>query len=268
MSSETNQRPPHPSLDYRDRDYTDKTYLPSTLKPTATEFTMPAQQFTASPSQYALYSSQTQAQQISPTNSMPTTPNTTSPTSPQSAYLPGVSRQLRPPKNPMFMPAALRANEHQPRRIAKPPTPPESAHNSPDGNERFLSRRATADSGKFGVGELSKEEWSSEGEGQVTALPTREHWKVCQLCFCFHETSFWDLRGERDEMGRAVFCTSLASELCNTWMGLRAEYGTRHPCKQSFCNIAWLQCLNSPSRFDLHLAALSKTQNHFSSVLC
>jgi hypothetical protein len=54
-------------------------------------------------------------------------------------------------------------------------------HNSFDDleNARTLSRRSTGDSGKFGLGAITEAEFSSEGLGKVTALPTREHWKVC-----------------------------------------------------------------------------------------
>jgi hypothetical protein len=154
-----------------------------TARAMATDFAMPVQQFTASPSQYTLYNSQSQP--ISPINSATATPNNTSPTSPRTAlpaHLPAHTRQLRPPKSPLYVPAVLRPTD-PPKRVTKPSplTPPQSMHNSFDDleNARTLSRRSTGDSGKFGLGAITEAEFSSEGLGKVTALPTREHWKVC-----------------------------------------------------------------------------------------
>jgi len=149
----------------------------------APEFAMPVQQSTASPSQYTLFNSQTQ--QISPVNSATVTPNNASPTSPRTtlpSHLPAHTRQLRPPKSPLYVPAVLRPTD-PPRRLTRqsPLTPPQSSHNSFDNleNARTLNRHSTGDSGKFGLGAITEAEWSTEGLGKVTALPTREHWKVC-----------------------------------------------------------------------------------------
>jgi hypothetical protein len=147
------------------------------------ELVMPVPQFTASPSQFTLFNSQTQ--QISPINSATATPNNASPTSPRAgppASIPAHTRQLRPPKSPLYVPAVLRPTD-PPRRVTRqsPLTPPQSSNNSFDNleNARTLSRRSTGDSGKFGLGAITEAEWSTEGLGKVTALPTREHWKVC-----------------------------------------------------------------------------------------
>jgi hypothetical protein len=158
----------------------------NTTRSMAAHFAMPVQQFTASPSQYTLYNSQTQ--QISPINSATATPNNASPTSPRAPppHLPAHTRQLRPPKSPLYVPAVLRPTD-PPKRVTKtsPLTPPQSMHNSFDDleNARTLSRRSTGDSGKFGLGAITESEWSTEGLGKVTALPTRNHWKVCQQTF-------------------------------------------------------------------------------------
>ena len=148
----------------------------------ATDFAMPVQQFTSSPSQYTLYNTQTQ--QISPINSATATPNNASPTSPRAGpppHLPAHTRQLRPPKSPLYVPAVLRPTD-PPKRVTKPSplTPPQSMNSSFDDleNARTLSRQSTGDSGKFGLGAITEAEWSTEGFGKVTALPTREHWKV------------------------------------------------------------------------------------------
>jgi len=150
----------------------------------ATDFAIPVQQFTASPSQYTLYHSRSNSQQVSPVSSATATPANVSPTSPRATlppHLPAHTRQLRPPKSPLYVPAVLRPTD-PPRRVAKPSslTPPQSMQNSFDelDSPRILSRRSTGDSGKFGLGVVSELEWSAEGLAQVTALPSRDHWKV------------------------------------------------------------------------------------------
>ncbi|KAI9874505.1 MAG: hypothetical protein M1830_009675 [Pleopsidium flavum] len=127
------------------------------------------------------------AQQISPVSSASATPLNVSPTSPritnQHPYLPLHTRQLRPPKSPLYVPAVLRPTERPVRQ--SPLTPPRSVHgslDSLDGTEagRALSRRSTGESmKKAGLGRLVEDERIGESElGTVTGLPTREHWKV------------------------------------------------------------------------------------------
>jgi len=156
-------------------------YQPQPARAMATDFAMPVQQFTASPSQsqYTLYNSQSQP--ISPINSASATPKNASPTSPRTTLPPHLAahtRQLRPPKSPLYVPAVLRPTD-PPKRISRPSplTPPQSMHGSFDEleNARTLNRRSTGDSGKFGLGAITEAEFSSEGLGKVTALPTREH---------------------------------------------------------------------------------------------
>lgn len=178
MFFETNPQILHPSPQILD----DKAqYLLNSNKPMATDFAMPVQQFTASPSQFTLYSSQ--AQQISPISSANATPRNGSPTSPRAGppHLPAQTRQLRPLKSPLYIPAVLRPTD-PPKRVVKPSplTPPQSMSSSFDDleNAQTLSRRSTGDSGKFGLGEITEAAWSTEGLGKVTAPPTREHWKV------------------------------------------------------------------------------------------
>jgi len=146
----------------------------------ATDFAMPVQPFTASPSQYSLYNSQ--SQQISPVNSATPTPNNASPTSPRTTappFLPAHTRQLRPPKSPLYVPAVLRPTDPPKRATrASPLTPPSSNHSSFDSVENGSpSRRSTGDSGKFSLGGISEIECSTEGLGRVTGLPTREQFK-------------------------------------------------------------------------------------------
>jgi len=166
---------PHPRPDDKTR------HLQESMTMMAAPFANPVQQFTASPSQYTLYSSQ--SQQISPVNSATATPNNVSPTSPRSSlppHLPAHTRQLRPPKSPLYVPAVLRPTD-PPRRKASPLTPPQSMHSSWEDldNARTLSRRSTGDSGKFGLGAITEAEYSTEGLGEVTGVhPSRDHWKV------------------------------------------------------------------------------------------
>jgi hypothetical protein len=173
----------------------------------ASEF--PVQQFTASPSQYTLYNSQ--SQQISPINSATATPNNTSPTSPQTTLPP---RQLRAPKVPLYVPAVLRPTE-PPRRVTRqsPLTPPHSSNNSFDDleNARKLNRHSTGDSGKFGLGAITEAEWSTEGLGKVTDLPTREHWKpdsessICDETTCTRYFTYFTRRHHCRRCGN-IFC--------------------------------------------------------------
>ncbi len=130
------------------------------------------------------------AQQISPVNSASGTPMNVSPTSPrnptQTPYLPLHTRQIRPPKSPLYVPAVLRPTERPERPVRQSPlTPPRSVHGSLDSLDgvdagRLLSRRSTGDSAiKGGLGRLVECDKAGErGIGSVTGLPTREHWKV------------------------------------------------------------------------------------------
>jgi len=181
----------------------------------ASEFAMPVQQFTASPSQYTLFNTQTQ--QISPINSATATPHDASPTSPRAgppAHIPAHTRQLRPPKSPLYVPAVLRPTD-PPRRVTRqsPLTPPQSSNNSFDDleNARTLSRHSTGDSGKFGLGAITEAEWSTEGLGKVTALPTREHWKpdsessICDEATCTRYFTYFTRRHHCRRCGN-IFC--------------------------------------------------------------
>lgn len=132
----------------------------------------------------------------SPVNSTTTTPaNYSPPTSPRLINavlnpLPLQSRQLRPPKGPLYVPAALRPTERPQRSSSSssssssPPTPPRSGHGSLDSlndgeSNRPITRRSTIESRGSGISKLAEDEWMrNEHLGEVTGLPTREHWKV------------------------------------------------------------------------------------------
>lgn len=108
--------------------------------------------------------------------------------------LPLQSRQLRPPKGPLYVPAALRPTK-LPLKTSSPPTPPQSDHGSVDGSDDTDSRDATfhpirrpstldgkgtgSGSGSSAISKLAEDEWMKhEHLGEVTGLPTRDHWKV------------------------------------------------------------------------------------------
>ncbi|KLJ13012.1 hypothetical protein EMPG_12024 [Blastomyces silverae] len=129
------------------------------------------------------------AQVPSPVNSATITPANNSPTSPrlQNAQLRQLhlqSRQLRPPKSPLYVPAVLRPTE----RATKPSplTPPRSIHGSLDSlddqqpeNAGPITRSSTFESVKSAVSKRAEDEWlKDENLGEVTGSPTREHWKA------------------------------------------------------------------------------------------
>lgn len=121
----------------------------------------------------------------STTNSSTTTPANNSPTSPRLTtaalhQLPLQSRQLRPLKGPLYVPAALRPTERPQK--SSPITPPRSVHGSLDSlNEDTepISRRSTMESKSSGISKVAEHEWmKTEHLGVVTGMPTRDHWKV------------------------------------------------------------------------------------------
>ncbi|KAJ5114271.1 Zinc finger FYVE-like protein [Penicillium alfredii] len=122
---------------------------------------------TPAPNQISVYG------QPSPTSSTTTTPTNNSPTSPRLTtaalhQLPLQSRQLRPPKGPLH-----------PRL-----PPPRSVHGSLDSlNEDTtepISRRSTMESkSSGGISKVAETEWMKNAHlGEVTGLPTRDHWKA------------------------------------------------------------------------------------------
>ncbi|KAL3424759.1 FYVE-type zinc finger-containing protein C9B6.03 [Phlyctema vagabunda] len=195
-------------------------YAHTTPTTMATEFAMPVQQFTSSPSSAQFTIPGAHSQQISPVDSATATPSNHSPTSPRTSfpsYLPqGMARQLRTPRSPLYVPAVLRPTD-APRRPVKssPLTPPHSKHNSFDDAENIkaLSRRSTGDSGKFGLGAITEAEWSTEGLGRVTGPPSRGHWKedqlseVCDDTACTRYFSYFTRRHHCRRCGN-IFCDS------------------------------------------------------------
>ncbi|KAJ5725029.1 uncharacterized protein N7483_006386 [Penicillium malachiteum] len=135
---------------------------------------------TTTPNQISVYG------HPSPTHSTTTTPSNNSPTSPRldTAHLhqlPLQSRQLRPLKGPLYVPAALRPTERPQK--SSPITPPRSVHGSLDSlsedTAEPISRRSTMESKSSGVSKVAEHEWmKTEHLGEVTGAPTRDHWKA------------------------------------------------------------------------------------------
>jgi hypothetical protein len=117
------------------------------------------------------------SQQPSPADSAPPTPHNISPTSPRmdtylKYQLPNHVRQLRPPKSPLYVPAALRPTERPVRQ--SPMTPPKSERGSLDSlEEAGFEDRAGAD----GASPLDLV-FPEEELGEATGPPHKAHWKV------------------------------------------------------------------------------------------
>jgi len=133
----------------------------------------------------------TSPQQPSPTDSAIPTPQNVSPTSPRmdtclKYQLPNQVRQLRPPKSPLYVPAALRPTERPGRQA--PITPPKSLRGSLDSLEE------AGFEGRMGGGGASMFDFAfSEQElGEVTGPPNKDHWKVGSRTIEFLDASSSD----------------------------------------------------------------------------
>ncbi|KAI4201132.1 MAG: hypothetical protein LQ350_003446 [Teloschistes chrysophthalmus] len=125
-----------------------------------------AQAYTTPPNSHGVHAVPHGLQQFSPSETALNTPVNQSPSSPEYpsnfSALPLAGRQLRPPKSPMYIPAALRPTE-KPHRAA-PLTPPRSLHGSTESLERTIgsrpvSRRSTASGRKrIGLQEVAEDE--------------------------------------------------------------------------------------------------------------
>lgn len=167
-----------------------------------------------SPTTYHRFTSNTtdHSRRPTPTSSATATPSATSPTSPRTAsssptqtHSAFYSRQLRPPKAPLYVPAVLRPTE-KPSRFAHgskhssitsvskvgspngpltPPSTPGTSFDSADGThltDENMQRHMLGDEGyKVGVTRVVTDEWNEELLEEVTGIPTRNHWKVCDF---------------------------------------------------------------------------------------
>ncbi|KAL2038840.1 hypothetical protein N7G274_008362 [Stereocaulon virgatum] len=152
------------------------------------------------------------------------TPMNLSPASPSQPSvfqnLPLANRQLRPPKSPMYVPAALRPTERRNR--PSPLTPPRSIHGSTDSldnaENRPASKRSTTNSSALqsALGKLSEDEPSAPSIPtadlpEVTDPPTRKHWKpdasatVCDAPVCQKYFNLFERRHHCRHCGN-VFC--------------------------------------------------------------
>lgn len=161
--------------------------------------------------------------QFSPVHTMLGTPAHVSPTSPHHGSLlpnlPLATRQLRPPKLPLYVPAVLRPTERAHR--ASPLTPPRSVHGSTDSLDdrdggRPRSRRSTAESQPRVDDADRTPERSSPAEptfGVVEGLPTRHHWKpdanavICDAPTCHKSFNLFERRHHCRHCGH-VFCNT------------------------------------------------------------
>lgn len=155
----------------------------------------------------------------------PNTPLNMSPSSPHAAsQFPSLpTRQLRPPKTPMYVPAALRPTERPPR--PSPLTPPRSVHGSTDSLDgaesgRPVSRRSTIDTRKqVSLSKVSEDSQSQTSEEavptsdlpKVTGPPTRGHWKpdahasICDAPVCQKSFGLFERRHHCRHCGN-IFC--------------------------------------------------------------
>ena len=160
-------------------------------------------------------------QKLSPAYSIPTTPLNVSPTSPRNPdmlpHLPLATRQIRTPKSPMYVPAVLRPTErpHRP----SPLTPPRSVHGSTDSLDRERTikppSRSSSDIQDKGLLEhgIEEEPVPEQPVGEVTGLPTRDHWKpdanatICDAPICQKSFSLFERRHHCRHCGH-VFCNT------------------------------------------------------------
>lgn len=145
-------------------------------------------------------------QSLTPGTSNSNTPSTISPTSPRNASTstspgryPHSSRQIKPPKTPLYVPAVLRPTEnpsrHRPSKSsssncvsrilasasASPITPPSSADSSWDAREGQKTMEDTIQQrlmASEGITRIVTDEWNDDNFESVTGVPTRDHWKV------------------------------------------------------------------------------------------
>ena len=130
------------------------------------------------------------------TSPTPLSPSQSSPTSPRGsttlANLNQPTRQLRPHKQPLYVPAALRPTE-KPIRNSPPKNGEQQATGSAaaatgagDGLEGRTRTIIATPATPTAVTRVQSDEWPDEVLGDVTGPPSRNHWKVrgsfCSCC--------------------------------------------------------------------------------------
>ncbi|KAH0537304.1 hypothetical protein FGG08_005894 [Glutinoglossum americanum] len=134
---------------------------------------------------------------------------------------PTPTRQLRPPKSPLYRPAVLRPTERPWRQSPNSPPPGSSVgslSSTYSDDDRSLARVSTSDSAKtWGLGKVTEVEWyCDEGSGEVTGLPTRAHWqpdasaRSCNSASCAKSFSLFERRHHCRRCGN-IFCNTHAS---------------------------------------------------------
>lgn len=194
----------------------------------ATGFAPAAQAYATPPGSHSVHAAQHGPQQLSPSDSAANTPMDQSPLSPHNlsdfSALPLTGRQLRPPKSPMYVPAALRPTERPHR--ASPLTPPRSLHGSTDSldgvvESRPISRRSTTSTKKKGpLGKVAEDEPTAVSDDEnlppVEGTPTRQHWKpdaqasICDAPTCHKSFNIFERRHHCRHCGH-VFCNEHSS---------------------------------------------------------
>ncbi|KAI4215225.1 MAG: hypothetical protein L6R36_009392 [Xanthoria steineri] len=189
--------------------------------------------YTTPPNSHGVHAIHHGLQQFSPSDSATNTPVDQSPLSPNPTNFPTLplsGRQLRPPKSPMYVPAALRPTErpHRP----SPLTPPRSLHGSTDsldrtgGDSRPVSRRSTASTRKrITLNQVAEDETLIENNNNddneeddsdlppVEGVPSRTHWKpdskatVCDAPTCHKSFNLFERRHHCRHCGH-VFCNT------------------------------------------------------------
>jgi FYVE zinc finger len=150
-------------------------------------------------------------QQLSPLSSI-------SPTSPRmndyiQQHAPNPYKQIRQLKSPLYVPAALRPTEHF-STPTTPATPPKSQHGSLDSlQDAEANAAAEAAQTQLEIDALGTH-WVIEEElGEVTGLPTREHWKPdnaspqCDSPHCFSNFNLFVRKHHCRHCGH-IFCAT------------------------------------------------------------
>ncbi|KAI9865485.1 MAG: hypothetical protein M1824_002224 [Vezdaea acicularis] len=106
------------------------------------------------------------------------------------SHLPPHARQLQPPRAPLYRPSVLRPTERPARPY--PPTPPDSSNASLDSlnaaEARAMPRLFTTQSAGTPLTRVAEDDWLlSEGQGQATGPPTKQHWKRDEECTTCHD---------------------------------------------------------------------------------
>ncbi|TKA76480.1 hypothetical protein B0A49_04846 [Cryomyces minteri] len=201
--------------------------------------------------------------QYSPLSSAHATPSNSaniSPTSPHKSFYnaPHLSRQLRQPKSPLYVPAVLRPTEKPTRPY--PMTPPASAQNSFEGKSSMrgmdgINRRMTNTSVSSGISRVVSDEWNDEALGKVSGATTKNHWKPdssaidCSDSACDRSFSFTVRRHHCRRCGN-IFCSthSLYSVPLDQHARFHPEGNWQRACESCFSDFrAWSSARHSRS---------------------